>query len=114
MIRSGNALERSQLATVAIAGGKIQSIAPANDGAAMVRRAKRRVDLQGTLLLPGFVDTHTHLAWAGQAQWQVHWQDVGDRATALNRRVVASRIKKGFGFSAETGREKCQMQNSRR
>lgn len=30
--------------------------------------AKRTVDLDGATVLPGFIDAHTHLRWAGQAR----------------------------------------------
>jgi predicted amidohydrolase YtcJ len=43
------------------------------------------------------VDAHTHLGWAGQALWQVDWQDARDKATALERvRIAASRIERGL------------------
>jgi predicted amidohydrolase YtcJ len=96
-VRSGASLERMALSSLAIADGQIKACVPAEEDAVWRRQAQQQIDLQGALVLPGFVDAHTHLGWAGQALWQVDWQDAPDKATALERvRIAASRIERGF------------------
>ena len=96
-VRSGKALERLTLSSLAIADGQIKACVPAEEDAIWKKQAKRQLDVEGALALPGFVDAHTHLGWAGHALWEVSWQDVRDRPTALERvRIAASRIENGF------------------
>lgn len=33
--------------------------------------ARERIDARGRTVLPGFVDTHTHLVWAGSRRWEI-------------------------------------------
>ncbi len=94
-VRSGAALEHCSLCALAIGNGRIQACIPVAESDAW--QAERRIDLEGALVLPGFVDTHTHLGWAGQALWDVNWLDVTTRSGALERvRLAASRIEPGF------------------
>ena len=44
---------------VAVRNGKIAAVGPAADAAG--RSAARRIDATGRLLMPGFVNTHTHV-----------------------------------------------------
>jgi imidazolonepropionase len=50
---------------VAIRDGRILEIAPSAELRARVR-APRSLDAGGQLIMPGFVDPHTHLVWAGE------------------------------------------------
>jgi imidazolonepropionase len=59
---------------VLIAGGKIAAVGPKVDAPA----GAEAIDAQGRVLLPGFVDCHTHACWAGDrlAEWEMKLQGV--------------------------------------
>ena len=68
--RTGKAFGELQCipdASVAIAGEKLVFVGPSRDLASNVRlnSGGRRMDVSGKTLLPGFVDPHTHLPFAG-------------------------------------------------
>jgi imidazolonepropionase len=50
---------------LAIAGGRIAAVGPTDAVLAQVRDAARRIDAHGKAVLPGFVDAHTHVIFAG-------------------------------------------------
>ena len=52
--------------------------------------AARTVDLGGRVVVPGFVDAHVHLGWAGQAERAVELRDAPDVATVLARLEAAA------------------------
>jgi predicted amidohydrolase YtcJ len=61
------------------------------------RPADETIELDGALLLPGFIDTHTHLGWAGEALWQVNWRAAATRVQALTAVIAArGRLEPGF------------------
>lgn len=47
---------------MAVRNGRIRAVGPAEEGKALL--ARRRIDASGKLLLPGFVNTHTHIPMA--------------------------------------------------
>jgi imidazolonepropionase len=49
---------------VAIRDGRVLAVGP-SDELRRQFRARRRLDADGRVVLPGFVDPHTHLVWAG-------------------------------------------------
>jgi predicted amidohydrolase YtcJ len=52
---------------VAIRGDKIVAVGSRSDAAAALGANPQKVDLQGRMLLPGFVDSHNHAVGGGQA-----------------------------------------------
>lgn len=68
--RLGSALGNLRVipdASVAISGGTLVQVGPARDLPSRVRLRPggRRIDVTGKVILPGFVDAHTHLPFAG-------------------------------------------------
>jgi imidazolonepropionase len=49
---------------VAMAGGRVLAVGPSDELSQQVSAA-RRLDAGGRVVMPGFVDPHTHLVWAG-------------------------------------------------
>ena len=50
---------------LAVADGQIVAVGPTAEVLAQVRGAARRIDARGKAVLPGFVDAHTHVVFAG-------------------------------------------------
>ncbi len=50
---------------LAVGGGRVVALGPAEELQALANGRTRIVDLQGRALLPGFIDTHTHLISEG-------------------------------------------------
>jgi predicted amidohydrolase YtcJ len=103
LLRNARRWPDLELGPVFVSGGRIAAFAE--------RPAEREVDLEGALLLPGFVDTHTHLGWAGEALWRVQWGKARTRSEALAAvRAAAGRLEPGFwllggAWSRETLRD---------
>jgi predicted amidohydrolase YtcJ len=103
LLRNARRWPDLELGPVFVADGRIAAFEE--------RPAEREIDLEGSLLLPGFVDTHTHLGWAGEALWRVQWARAETRADALAAvRAAAGRLESGFwllggGWSRERLRD---------
>ncbi|MDP2791500.1 MAG: amidohydrolase [Rectinemataceae bacterium] len=61
---------------LAVRDGRISAVGPAEEGAAI--QAERRIDAAGKLLMPGFVNTHTHVPMSA---FRGACEDVKDRLT---------------------------------
>ncbi|MBW3582354.1 MAG: imidazolonepropionase [Euryarchaeota archaeon] len=58
---------------VAIHDGRIVATGPSRDILASFD-AGTLVDAKDGVVMPGFVDTHTHLVWAGSRAWELEWK----------------------------------------
>jgi predicted amidohydrolase YtcJ len=105
---------------VAVRGNRIVKVGKRQDVEPLIRKGHTRVlDLKDRLVLPGFIDNHTHFAQAGRLLLGLNLLDVND-AENLRRRVAeaAARLPRGawlvggdWGAYAQwalsaTGREK--------
>lgn len=55
------------------------------------------IDAAGGCVLPGLVDAHTHLGWAGEDLWTVRWDGVRTRVEALAQaRTIMDRVPNEF------------------
>ena len=62
--------EGSEVEAVAILNGKIVKVGKSNEILKLVKRDTIKIDLEGKLLLPGFIDTHEHCIRRGlQMDW---------------------------------------------
>jgi predicted amidohydrolase YtcJ len=78
---------------VAVDGGRITAIGGSDEPAPA---ADQVLDLDGAILLPGFVDSHTHLGWSAEDRWTVNWSETTSHDEALDSlRTVADRITPG-------------------
>lgn len=82
---------RPDAEAVAIRGGRIVFVGAARDAAAHRGAATRVLDLHGATVLPGLVDSHTHIAELGEAASRVDLVDVQTEEEAVAR--VAARAR---------------------
>ena len=68
---------------VAVDGGRIAGVGPSGGPEARAWEPRRRIDGSGRLVLPGFVNAHTHIAMAA---FKGAGEDVQDRLS-LARKV---------------------------
>jgi len=81
---------------VAIRGDRIVFVGRARDGHAYRGPKTRVVDLGGATVLPGLVDSHTHIAGLGEKQSQVDLIGVATEADAVERvAAFAKTVPKG-------------------
>mgnify|MGYP000120142015 CR=1 FL=1 len=89
-------------AAVAVRNGEIVRIGPSNEVRFLEGVETTVVDLDGRVLLPGFVDAHTHLDVLGQQQEEADLSDCDSPATCLDRledrRTETEGWVVGFGY----------------
>lgn len=72
---------------VVVAGGEIRFVGRATDAADVAGSGAARIDVDGGLVLPGFVDGHVHVELTGESLGQAQLRDVNDLA-GIQRRLV--------------------------
>jgi predicted amidohydrolase YtcJ len=81
---------------VAVRGDRIVFVGGARQAAAHRGPGTRVIDLKGATLIPGLVDSHTHVAVLGEARSGVDLVDVPTEAEAVARvKAFAARVPKG-------------------
>jgi predicted amidohydrolase YtcJ len=87
---------RPDAEAVAILGGRIVFVGRAREAEALRGAATRVLDLKGATVLPGLVDSHTHVVGLGEARSQVDLVGVPTEAEAVERVVrFAKDVPKG-------------------
>jgi predicted amidohydrolase YtcJ len=81
---------------LAVHGNRITAVGAESDVLPLAGRATRRIDLNGKVVLPGFVDAHIHWMGTTEALHSVQLDDAADRHDAAQR--VAQ-----FGRTVEPG-----------
>jgi hypothetical protein len=76
---------------VVVRDGRIEAVVPEHDGPPVARaRDTELIDLEGRLLLPGFVDAHAHPVWGGLEQLSCDLSGVPSTVEAYQRRIAAT------------------------
>jgi imidazolonepropionase len=93
-------LASSQDAAIAVSGGRIAWVGPETELASAVslRPGARELDAAGGAVVPGFVDAHTHLAFAGDRDDEIRgrlagasYQEIAAAGGGIVRTVAATR-----------------------
>ncbi|HUI38510.1 MAG TPA: imidazolonepropionase, partial [Thermoplasmata archaeon] len=82
------ALARVENAAVAVSEGRFVFVGRSREARREVRlrRGGRSVDLAGASVVPGFVDAHTHLVFAGDRAGELAWKIGGMGYAEIARR----------------------------
>ncbi|MDR7303763.1 amidohydrolase [Haloactinomyces albus] len=79
--------QQSWTESLVLRGSHIVYVGPDASAADYAGADTTRIDLQGSTVLPGFVDGHAHVLMTGQASLHAHLTDAGDLAE-IHRRVT--------------------------
>ncbi len=101
-------------AAVVIEEGRVVWVGPA----ARAPIADRRVDVGGAAVVPGFVDSHSHLVYAGRPVGRVHRADGGHalrrgRHRGLGGRHACGVGRRAAGAPASPGSPRCVLSERR-
>lgn len=96
---------------VAIRDGRILDVGPSDELRSQVRAA-RSLYAGGYLLLPGFVDPHTHLVWAGERAQEFEMRVAG--ASYMEIMAAGGGIMNTVRQTREAGLEALVLQSRRR
>ena len=92
---------------VAVRHGRIVYVGTDSGALALQGSASRVIDLKGAVLLPGLVDSHTHVAELGQSLDRVNLTGIASESAAVDRIVArAKQTPKGewiIGFGWDEG-----------
>ena len=81
---------------VAIEGDKILAVGRTSEIKKMVGKTTRVIDLEGTLTVPGFIDSHTHFLKGGFSLSSIQLRDVASRDEFVKRvEAKARELEKG-------------------
>ena len=97
--RAANRAATTDTVDVVVEDGRIRSVGER----VSVRPDDVVIDASGTVLLPGFVDSHVHLVWTGQSLAHVALTDAADLAE-IQRRLAAERFRLGDDATVLRGR----------
>ncbi|MEM0128922.1 MAG: imidazolonepropionase [Thermoplasmata archaeon] len=98
-------------AAVAIRGGRIAWVGPMGrlGRAVRLRRGGERIDAENGLVVPGFVDAHSHALFAGDRAFELPWKvagvpyaEIARRGGGIRATVAATRRASDRTLAAET------------
>ncbi len=75
---------------IAIQGGRIVWVGGSGEGGKLFSRATRKIDLNGSTVLPGIIDAHTHLLELGKSLLRLNLKDVQTEQDAVEK--VSKRV----------------------
>ena len=96
---------------VAIAGERIQALGQPEEIAALRGEITQVIDLSGKTVVPGFIDSHVHLAWTGLTLVEMNLRearsvaDVQDLLAARAAQQPAGTLLRGWGLYENLLRE---------
>jgi predicted amidohydrolase YtcJ len=105
----------SHATALAVSRGRILAVGSADEVHERAGRGCPVTDLRGSRVIPGLIDGHIHAVRAGSS-WdaELHWTDVRDVATALDRvRAAAAGLERGSWIRAVGGWHVTQFSDGR-
>ncbi|GGE41351.1 amidohydrolase [Marinicauda pacifica] len=85
-----------QVELVAVSDGRIVFAGSAEDGSGYIGETTRQIDLDGTVMFPGFTDAHAHLMGIGQRERSLNLEAVTSVADLQARLQAAAQDSEGL------------------